>query len=100
MKRTSVCLLILAVMTFPLLAGQRTNPKKGQSTTRATTAPEAAKNDAVSQAAEPRARTVRYSASDVVQIKAKLRYTTLIVLPKNEQILDFTCGDQEYWIVN
>ena len=36
----------------------------------------------------------------MLRLNAKLRYTTLIVLPKNEQILDFTCGDKEFWIVN
>ncbi|MBZ5634905.1 MAG: TrbG/VirB9 family P-type conjugative transfer protein [Acidobacteriia bacterium] len=43
---------------------------------------------------------VRYSDKDVVKVKTKLRYTTLIVLPKGEQILDFTCGDKEFWVVN
>ena len=33
-----------------------------------------------------------YGERDVLRVNAKLRYTTLIVLPKNEQILDFT-GD-------
>src|SRR5713226_496045 len=46
------------------------------------------------------ATVVEYGERDVLRLKAKLRYTTLIVLPKNEQILDFTCGDKEYWIVN
>jgi type IV secretory pathway VirB9-like protein len=46
------------------------------------------------------ATVVSYGERDVVRLKAKLRYTTLIVLPKNEQILDFTCGDKEFWIVN
>ena len=41
-----------------------------------------------------------YGERDVLRLNAKLRYTTLIVLPKNEQILDFTCGDKEFWIVN
>ena len=48
---------------------------------------------------EPIAIVVHYGEKDVVKLKAKLRYTTLIVLPKNEKILDFTCGDKEYWIV-
>jgi type IV secretory pathway VirB9-like protein len=48
----------------------------------------------------PSAKTVAYSEKDVVPIKAKIRFTTLIVLPKQEQILDFTCGDKEFWIVN
>ena len=48
----------------------------------------------------PRARTVSYSERDVVPVNAKIRFTTLIVLPKQESILDYTCGDKEYWIVN
>jgi type IV secretory pathway VirB9-like protein len=46
------------------------------------------------------ARVVAYSEKDVVPVKAKVRYTTLIVLPKQESILDYTCGDKEFWIVN
>lgn len=45
-------------------------------------------------------RTVAYGERDVVAVKAKVRYTTLIVLPKQESILDYTCGDKEFWIVN
>src|SRR5262249_37306791 len=33
-------------------------------------------------------------------VKTKTRFTTLIVLPKSETILDFTCGDREFWVVN
>jgi type IV secretion system protein VirB9 len=46
------------------------------------------------------ARVVAYGEKDVVPVKAKIRYTTLIVLPKQESILDYTCGDKEFWIVN
>lgn len=46
------------------------------------------------------ARVVAYGEKDVVQVKAKIRYTTLIVLPKQESILDYTCGDKEFWVVN
>ena len=46
------------------------------------------------------ARIVHYSPDDIVPIRAKLRYTTLIVLPADEKILDFTTGDKEYWIIN
>src|SRR5579871_698005 len=45
------------------------------------------------------ARTVKYSAKDIVLINAKLRYTTLVVLPQNEKILDFVTGDKDFWIV-
>jgi type IV secretory pathway VirB9-like protein len=46
------------------------------------------------------AKVVSYSEKDVIAVKAKVRFSTLIVLPKLEQILDFTCGDKEFWIVN
>lgn len=45
-------------------------------------------------------RLIRYRERDVVQVSAKVRYTTLIVLPAQEQILDYTCGDKEYWAVD
>ena len=48
----------------------------------------------------PGVKQFEYGERDVLRLNAKLRYTTLIVLPKNEQILDFTCGDKEFWIVN
>lgn len=43
---------------------------------------------------------IRYGERDVARVRTKLRFTSLIVLPKNEQILDFVCGDKEFWIVN
>ena len=46
------------------------------------------------------ARVVKYSQNDIVNVHAKLRYSTLIVLPENEEILDFTTGDKDFWIIN
>jgi len=39
------------------------------------------------------------AAKDIVLIKAKLRYTTLIVLPQSEKILDFVTGDKDFRVV-
>jgi type IV secretion system protein VirB9 len=47
-----------------------------------------------------RARTVTYHEYDVVGIQTRLRFTTVIVLPKSEQILDVVCGDKEFWPVS
>src|SRR5258707_6781187 len=46
------------------------------------------------------ARVVKYSKEDIVPVRAKLRFSTLIVLPDEEEILDFTTGDREFWIIN
>jgi type IV secretory pathway VirB9-like protein len=46
------------------------------------------------------ARVVKYAKEDIVPVNAKLRFSTLIVLPEDEEILDFTTGDKEFWIIN
>lgn len=46
------------------------------------------------------ARVVQYSETDIVPIYAKVRYSTLIVLPANEEILDYTTGDKDFWVIN
>jgi type IV secretion system protein VirB9 len=45
-------------------------------------------------------RTVKYSQKDIIPIHARIRFSTLIVLPQNEDILDFATGDKDFWIVN
>ena len=45
-------------------------------------------------------RRVRYAEEDVVPLAGPVRFTTMIVLPRDERILDFVCGDKEFWIVN
>jgi len=46
------------------------------------------------------ARIVKYAKEDIVPVRAKLRFSTLLVLPEDEQILDFTTGDKEFWVIN
>jgi type IV secretion system protein VirB9 len=45
-------------------------------------------------------REVSYTPRAVVHIHAKLRFTTMIILPEQEEILDFVCGDKEFWVVS
>jgi type IV secretion system protein VirB9 len=52
------------------------------------------------RAATEAARVVKYAKEDIVPVRAKLRFSTLIVLPDDEEILDFTTGDKEFWIIN
>jgi type IV secretory pathway VirB9-like protein len=52
------------------------------------------------RAASEAARVVKYSKEDIVPVRSKIRFSTLIVLPEEEEILDFTTGDKEFWIVN
>ncbi|MFP5228736.1 MAG: TrbG/VirB9 family P-type conjugative transfer protein [Acidobacteriota bacterium] len=46
------------------------------------------------------ARTVQYHSQDIVPIRAKLKYTTLIELPPTEKIMEATVGDKDFWIVD
>jgi len=52
------------------------------------------------RAATESARIVKYGQNDIVTVHAKVRFSTLIVLPENEEILDFTTGDKDFWIIN
>jgi len=51
-------------------------------------------------ATEAAARVVKYAKEDIVPVHAQLRFSTLIVLPEDEEILDFTTGDKEFWVIN
>ena len=50
--------------------------------------------------ADTGARSVQYGETDIIAVHAKIRFSTLIVLPANEEILDATTGDKEFWIIN
>ena len=46
------------------------------------------------------ARLVKYHANDIVNVRAKMRYTTLIELPSTEKILEVATGDKDFWIID
>jgi type IV secretion system protein VirB9 len=46
------------------------------------------------------ARTVQYHSQDIVPIRAKVKYTTLIELPPTEKIMEAATGDKDFWIVD
>ena len=50
--------------------------------------------------AQDSARTVQYHSQDIVPIRAKVKYTTLIELPTTEKIMEAATGDKEFWIVD
>jgi len=56
---------------------------------------------AQSDTSQPRgARTVLYHPRDLVPIRAKVHFTTLLVLPDGDDVVEATCGDKDVWIVN
>src|SRR5579863_5922916 len=48
----------------------------------------------------PRSRVVQYGDRDVITVHARVRFTTMVLLPKEERILDYVCGDKELWVVD
>lgn len=46
------------------------------------------------------ARIVHYHQNDIVSIRAKMRYTTLIQLPPTEKILEVATGDKDFWVID
>src|SRR6202051_569114 len=50
--------------------------------------------------AQESARTVQYHSQDIIPIRAKVKYTTLIELPSTEKIMEAATGDKDFWIVD
>jgi type IV secretory pathway VirB9-like protein len=45
-------------------------------------------------------REVSASAHSLVSLQTRLRYTTMVVLPEGEEILDVICGDKDFWVIS
>src|SRR5579864_4198092 len=45
------------------------------------------------------ARTIKYAAKDIIRVTTRPRFTTLILLPPQERILDFVIGDKDSWVL-
>src|ERR1700738_2748466 len=84
--QTALAVLALASSQIVLAA---TSPKTAESA-----APQA------TAAAAESARTVQYHAQDIVPIHAKVKFTTLIVVPPTEKIMEAATGDKDFWIVD
>jgi len=48
----------------------------------------------------PGIRRVSDAVHTVVPIETRLRYTTMIVLPDEEEILDVVAGDKDFWVIS
>jgi type IV secretion system protein VirB9 len=48
----------------------------------------------------PGVRDVSASDRSVIQLQTRLRFTTMVVLPDGEEILDVICGDKDFWVIS
>lgn len=44
-------------------------------------------------------REVTASSRTLISLTTKLRYTTMVVLPEADEILDVVCGDRDFWVI-
>jgi type IV secretory pathway VirB9-like protein len=45
-------------------------------------------------------REVTMSDRSVIPLNTRIRYTTMILLPEGEEILDVVCGDRDFWVIS
>ncbi len=45
-------------------------------------------------------REVSASPRSLIPLQTRLRYTTMVVLPEGEEILDVICGDKDFWVIS
>src|SRR5262245_29646238 len=45
-------------------------------------------------------REVTATDRNLIALNTRLRYTTMIVLPEGDEILDVICGDRDFWVIS
>jgi type IV secretion system protein VirB9 len=45
-------------------------------------------------------REVTATDRSLIPLETRLRYTTMVVLPEGEEILDVICGDRDFWVIS
>jgi type IV secretion system protein VirB9 len=54
----------------------------------------------MASAAPQTSRVVKYHPNDIIPVKARMHYTTLIQLPATEKIMQAATGDKDFWIID
>lgn len=49
---------------------------------------------------QQQARVVHYHRNEIVSIRSRMHYTTLIELPPTEKIMEVATGDKDFWIID
>ena len=45
-------------------------------------------------------RQVSASTQTLIPLHTRVRYTTMVVLPEDDEILDVICGDKDWWVIS
>jgi len=45
-------------------------------------------------------RQVSASSQSLIALQTRLRYTTMVVLPEDEEIVEVICGDKDFWVIS
>jgi type IV secretory pathway VirB9-like protein len=45
-------------------------------------------------------REVSASSRSLIPLQTRVRFTTMVVLPDDEEILDVVCGDRDFWVIS
>lgn len=53
----------------------------------------------ISSAQAEQARTIHYATNEIAALRAKVRFTTVLVLPAEERIHDYVVGDRDNWVI-
>ena len=51
-------------------------------------------------AQSPGIREVTASDRSVIPLHTRIRFTTMVILPDDEEILDVVCGDRDFWVIS
>ena len=55
---------------------------------------------AVAQPTDNGVREVSASGRSLIPLQTRVRYTTMVLLPDGEEILEVICGDKDFWVIS
>lgn len=93
---TAVC-LIAPLLTAPVWA-QSDRPSWANVPAKLADAKPELKTE--SEATPTGIREVIATPRDLITLTTKLRFTSLILLPDDEEIMDVVCGDKDFWVIS
>lgn len=93
-------LCLIALMTIGSLFGTTAFAEQARVRRPAPTAQSANRSSPPPAESQPSVKVIAYGEREVAHISTKVRYSTLIILPKEETILDYVCGDKDVWVIN
>ena len=100
MKTIALSLILAAFPVSAQKSGDRQPPSVPSSKLPVLVIDSAQKGPTSNPATMPQARTIVVGPKDLIPVRLRVGFSTMLILPASDGILEVSCGDKEGWVVN